>query len=206
MKMYKVEDSEFCQYGRILTKDYDVSELILKMEKTPAPSDVIYFPSIAELEELPIAKIVQDSIFGGLPIQIGYCNGTNSKLNAVEYHRNSEIGVACTDLILLLGKQQDITEDYKYDTSKVEAFFVKKGEVVEMYATTLHYAPCSVDEKPFRNVVILPKGTNTELESIPKGAKEDPLLVATNKWLIAHADAKIKGAVNGLIGENISVK
>jgi len=206
MKILNVEDKAFRPYGRILTADYDVTELIKEMEKTPAPTDVIYFPSIPELEALPIAKIIQDSIFGGMPIQIGYCNGTNDKLNAVEYHRNSEIGVACTDMILLLGKQQDITDEYTYDTSKIEAFYVKKGEVVEMYGTTLHYAPCSAEGKPFRNVVILPKGTNTEIVSVPKGAKEDPLLTATNKWLIAHADAKIAGAVNGLIGENISVK
>jgi len=206
MKILNVEDKAFRPYGRILTADYDVTELIKEMEKTPAPADVIYFPSIPELEALPIAKIIQDSIFGGMPIQIGYCNGTNDKLNAVEYHRNSEIGVACTDMILLLGKQQDITDEYTYDTSKIEAFYVKKGEVVEMYGTTLHYAPCSAEGKPFRNVVILPKGTNTEIVSVPKGAKEDPLLTATNKWLIAHADAKIAGAVNGLIGENISVK
>ena len=60
--------------------------------------------------------------FGGLPIQIGYCNGSNVKLNALEYHRSSEIDIAVTDLILLLGCQQDIKED-TYDTALVEAFF-----------------------------------------------------------------------------------
>ena len=54
-------------------------------------------------------------------IQIGYCNGSNVKLNALEYHRSSEIDIAVTDLILLLGCQQDIKED-TYDTALVEAF------------------------------------------------------------------------------------
>ena len=45
-----------------------------------------------------------------------------------------------------------------------------------------------------------------DLEVKPEGAKEDPLLVARNKWLIAHEDAKIEGAFNGLKGENISVE
>ena len=205
MKIMKVTDDAFRVYGRVLTKDYDVTELLQAMETTPAPAEVIYYPSIPEMEALPIYKTISDSIFGGMPIQFGYCNGTNQKLNAVEYHRNSEIGVAVTDLILLLGRQQDIQEDFSYDTSKVEAFFVKAGEVVEMYATTLHYAPCGVDGKPFKNVVILPKGTNTELDVIPTAAAEDRLLVAKNKWLIAHADAKIAGAFNGLVGENVTV-
>ena len=74
-----------------------------------------------------------------------------------------------------------------------------------MYATTLHYAPCSVDGKPFKNVVILPAGTNSDLENAVKGAAEDPCLFATNKWLIAHEDAKVAGAVNGLKGVNVSV-
>lgn len=206
MKILSVLDKAFIPYGRVVTKDYEVSELVEAMEKTEAPVDsVVYYPGIKELEALPIAKIMQDSFFGGLPIQVGYCNGTNTKLNAVEYHRNSEVNVAVTDLIILIGKQQDIEEDNTYDTSKIEAFLVPAGSVFEMYATTLHYAPCSVDGKPFRNVVILPKGTNFDLEVVPKGAKEDSLLFATNKWLIAHKHANIKGAFNGLKGENVEI-
>ena len=30
-------------------------------------------------------------------------------------------------------------------------------------------------------------------------------LTAVNKWLIAHEDAEIEGAVNGLKGENITI-
>lgn len=59
-----------------------------------------------------------DSLYGGMPIQIGYCNGHNHLLNAVEYHRDSEINIAVTDMILILGKEQDITEDHTYDSSK----------------------------------------------------------------------------------------
>ena len=151
-------------------------------------------------------KDFTDSLYGGLPIQIGYCNGHNHLLNAVEYHRSSEINVAVTDVILLIGKQEDINDDFTYDTSKIEAFLLPKGTVIECYATTLHYAPCGVDGKEFRCVVVLPKDTNLELEVKPEGAKEDKLLVARNKWLIAHEDAKIEGAFNGLIGENISIQ
>lgn len=114
--------------------------------------------------------------------------------------RSSEVNVACTDLILLIGSEQDIEDDYTYDTSKIEAFLLPKGTVAEVYATTLHYAPCSVDGNNFRCVVVLPKDTNLDLEVKPEGAKEDPLLVARNKWLIAHEDAKIEGAFNGLNG------
>ena len=62
-------------------------------------------------------------------------------LNALEYHRSSEANVAATDVILLLGQQSDITDDFKYDTAQLEAFFVPAGTAVELYATTLHYTP-----------------------------------------------------------------
>lgn len=201
----KVTDASFKKYGRILTEDFDVAELIDKMQEMPCPEDVVYEPSVAALEALPIMKTFTYSLYGGLPIQIGYCNGHNHLLNAVEYHRSSEINVAATDIILLIGMQQDIEDDFSYDTGKIEAFLVPKGTVIECFATTLHYAPCSVDGNEFRCVVVLPKDTNLDLEVKPEGAKEDKLLVARNKWLIAHPDAKIEGAYNGLKGENISV-
>ena len=34
---------------------------------------------------------------------------------------------------------------------------------------------------------------------------EDGLMTARNKWLIAHEDAKIEGAFNGLKGENVGI-
>ena len=46
---------------------------------------------------------------------------------------------------------------------------------------------------------------NADITKNPEATGEDRLLTAENKWLIAHADAKIDGAFNGLQGENISV-
>ena len=204
MKIHSVCDKEFAQYGRVLT-ELDTKELISAMEKTPVPDDVIYVPSDKELESLNVYDVMSKVIYGDMPVQIGYCNGHNQKLNAVEYHRSSEINVAATDMILLLGKQQDIKEDYTYDTADIEAFLVPAGMAVEVYATTLHYAPCHVNESGFQCVVVLPRGTNTEIDfPMPKDG-ENGLMTAQNKWLIAHEDAKIEGAFNGLKGENITL-
>lgn len=204
MKIQNVADAAFGKYGKIL-EGYDVSRLLKEMEHTPLSKDVIYVPSVEELEVLPVEKEFRDRGYGGLPIQIGYCNGDNRQLNALEYHRSSEVNIAVTDMILLIGAQQDIKADYTYDTSFVEAFLVPAGTVVEVYATTLHYAPCTAVGGGFRCVVILPKGTNTKLNRTPENDGEDRLLTAKNKWLIAHKDAKIAGAFNGLIGDNITL-
>lgn len=205
MKIQNVTDASFKKYGKVLT-GYDLTALIKEMKHTPVPEDVVYVPSVEELEALDCAAELKNRGFGGIPIQIGYCNGHNKKLNAVEYHRCSEINVAVTDLVLLIGCQQDINDDFTYDTSKIEAFLVPAGTAIEVYATTLHYAPCHAVENGFQCVVVLPKGTNTDINfPLPKTG-EDKLMTAKNKWLIAHEDAAIEGAFNGLCGENITIE
>ena len=198
-------DPAFKAYGRVI-KGYDFSGLLKAMEQTPLPEDVIYIPSLPEMEALPAAKELENGIYGQMPIQIGYCNGHNKKLNAVEYHRDSEVDIAVDDLILILGKQQDIEEDHTYDTSRMEAFLVPAGTAVEVYATTLHYAPCHVKDEGFRCVIVLPRDTNLDMEPVEVKDPEDRLLVARNKWLIGHAQGGLpEGAFIGLKGENLSV-
>ena len=205
MTVRKVADPAFKAYGRVMT-GYDFSGLLKAMEHTPLPEDVIYIPSLPEMEALSDAKELERGIYGQMPIQIGCCNGHNKKLNAVEYHRDSEVDIAVDDLILILGKQQDIEEDHTYDTSRMEAFLVPAGTAVEVYATTLHYAPCHVKDEGFRCVIVLPKGTNLDMEPVDVKDPEDRLLFARNKWLIGHAEGGLpEGAFIGLKGENLSV-
>lgn len=205
MTVKKVTDPAFKAYGRVIT-GYDFSGLLKAMEQTPLPEDVIYIPSLPEMEALPAAKELENGIYGQMPIQIGCCNGHNKKLNAVEYHRDSEVDIAVDDLILILGKQQDIEEDHTYDTSRMEAFLVPAGTAVEVYATTLHYAPCHVKDEGFRCVTVLPRDTNLDMEPVEVKDPEDRLLFARNKWLIGHAQGGLpEGAFIGLKGENLSV-
>lgn len=206
MEIQAVISPAFRKYGRVV-EGIDFTGLMKAMEATPTPDGVVYEPSIPELEALDVFAALRDSAYGGLPIQIGYCNGDNHTLNAVEYHRSSEINVACTDMILLIGMQQDIDPDsFEYDTAKMEAFLVPAGTAVEVYATTLHYAPISSGGK-FRVVVVLPKGTNEPLTFTPAKEGEDALLFAQNKWLIAHPESGLDkdGAFIGLTGENVTI-
>lgn len=114
--------------------------------------------------------------------------------------------MAATDAILIVGMQQDITDDFTYDTAKMEAFLVPAGTAVEIYATTLHYAPCSADEGGFKVGIVLPAGTNYPLEE-GHADWEDSLITAKNKWLIGHAEGGLDaGAHIGLIGKNLDIR
>ena len=211
MEIKKVTDTAFQKYGRVISH-VDMTELIEKLKTMPIPDGVVYEPSVESLENLPVKKELEAVIYGEMPVQIGYCNGHNKKLNALEYHRDSEINIAAEDAVLLLGLRQDVEADFTYDTSKVEAFLVPAGTAVEIYATTLHYAPCHVDEGGFQVAVVLPKGTNYPLKSEHaevvngKAMSEDALLTAVNKWLIGHAEGGLsEGTFPGLKGENITL-
>jgi len=213
MRIKSVFSHSFEKYGKVLT-GYDVTDLLKKLDDTTKKPDnaVIYEPGDAGLEALPVAKEFSVNAYGGMPIQVGYCNGNNTKLNCLEYHRGSELNIPSTDIVLLLAPLQSV-KNGKLDTGAVEAFFVPKGTVVQVYETTLHYAPCNavygkeVSKEGFRVIIVLPKDTNTEKPAIEAKNIEDKLLWARNKWLIAHpesSEAK-QGAFVGLSGVNIDL-
>jgi hypothetical protein len=207
MKIHQVTDPKFAPYGKII-KGHNVTELLSVLAAaTPLPAGTDYVPEEAAIQSLPAAAALGEALFGGMPVQFGWCNGHNTRLNCLEYHRSSEINVGTEAIILLLAKEKDIVNG-QLDTSKVKAFRVPAGVPVELYATTLHYAPCHTDPaKGFRVLVVLPKGTNTAKPDFKPESQEDKMLWANNKWLLAHpesAEAK-DGAWRGLTGPNIDI-
>lgn len=205
IKVFSAFSEEYKEFGRIITvSDNMLNEIIDTAEKISVPDSVIYTPENKELENCKISQYIVNNVFGTLPTQIGYCCGHNSFLNATEWHTSSEINIAVTPLILILGHRWDIVNGI-IDSSKFKAFYLPKGTVTEVYATTLHYTPCQVSSDGFGCIVALPKGTNTALET----TVSDKFMTAKNKWLIAHIDntAKIKqGAMAGITGTNYEVK
>ena len=209
-KICSIHDESFRTYGRMVT-GYDFSDLIDYMEtKSQMPDNGnVYFASIQEMEQTEVAKQIAHTLYGGMEIEIGYCNGRNSTFNGMEYHKGSEINIAVTDLMLILGHTWDI-KDNTYRVEDAEVFFMKKGEAIEMFQTTLHLSPCKVTEEGFKDIVILPRGTNTPLEGDKEQyEKIDRLLLQKNKWVIAHPEREPlmkQGAFPGIIGENIALK
>lgn len=222
VKVYSVFDEEFKKFGRV-HPGHDLSELITYMEENTTIPDEgnVYVPSEEPMELTHIARTIKSVIYGGMPIQIGYCNGRNSTYNGFEYHKCSEINIAVTDMMLVLGLSTDI-KNYHYNNDDATVFFVPKGTMIEMYQTTLHLSPIKVCDEGFKDVVVLAEGTNTPLSpkekrerdtimnnianrNIEDKDEETTLLLARNKWVISHPDRKPlidQGAYPGIIGEN----
>lgn len=207
MKIHSVYDAEFSEYGQVLT-GYDTAALTREMAAIPLPAQgVAYEPAVEALEALPVFSELRARAFGGMPIQLGLCWGHNTRLNCLEYHRDSEINVGTHSFILLLARRWDIRGG-TLDTGCVRAFRVPAGVPVEIYATSLHYAPCQTDARDgFRVAIVLPRHTNTPLHSPAPVSEEDRWLWARNKWLLAHPDSSeaSQGACAALRGKNIDI-
>ena len=213
--IYDIRDDRYKAYGRIIDC-LDPSEIMNYMEEhtnIPANGNV-YVPSLAAMEELDIVHQISSLCYGGLAVQAGYCNGRNSTYNGFEYHKSAEINIAVADFMLVQGHCWEISDELTYSIDQPEVFFVEKGTIFEMYGTTLHLSPIKVCDEGFRDVVILPKGTNTPLSEEEKqirdkaksdGDKEAQLLLQKQKWVISHPEREplIKqGAHPGVTGPN----
>ena len=207
MKILPVTDPSFKPYGRIV-EGYDVEGMLAALRTTPIPENVGYVAKVDCLQNAAGAQELGEALYGGMPFEFGYCNGHNTKLNCLEYHRDSEFNLGTTDFILLIAKLDEVDENGQLETSKVKAFRVPAGVLVECYATTLHYAPCHADPaKGFQVMIGLPDKTNTDYRPGGGVNVKDKQLWARNKWLIAHPDTSeaAEGAFVGLIGENIDI-
>lgn len=199
--IYSVRDPEFRRYGRVIEED--TAALCAAAETLPFPEEGSrYVAAVPELDSLPEAQLLRERYCGQLDEQIGLCWGHSNRLNALEWHTCSEFNIAVRELVLLLAKREDLDDDGRLDARKVQAFYLARGEMIEVYADTLHFCPCEVTKDGFSCIVGLQRGTNLPLD----GSKaKSPCLWATNKWLLGHEDNApliARGAFPGIYGEN----
>ena len=198
IQIHSVRDYSFRAYGRVIHAD--TAALCATAEATvdfPVEGSR-YEASVAELEAK--AAELREEFCGQLDEQVGLCWGHSNQMNALEWHTCNEFNVAVRELVLLLAKRSDVEENNRLDAGKIKAFYLAKGEMVEVYADTLHFCPCEVTKDGFSCIVGLQRGTNLPLEGRKQG-----LLWAKNKWLLAHEDNTSlvrRGGFPGIYGEN----
>ncbi|MEI6875476.1 MAG: DUF4867 family protein [Spirochaetota bacterium] len=218
LELFAAEAPEFGEFGR-LVEGLPTGALVDWMTaNVPIGEAVAYQRSVGELEDLvgPEGRAGRDCtwkqyasavFFGGQAAEVGWVAGKSSQLNAFEYHKSSELFIAATDLVLLLGRLSELRDFARFDSSRVRGFVVGRGTALELYASTLHFAPIMADPSGFRAAIILPLGTNAPLENVDTGLPgEEGLLWAERKWLLACPGSKpaAKGARVGM--ENVEVK
>ncbi|MFA6866205.1 MAG: DUF4867 family protein [Clostridia bacterium] len=199
IKLYNLSDNPISRLYHKL--NYDTSSFVTANKALEIGENNCYIAEDSQFSATAICKTIEREVFAEATIQIGWCYGKGNCLNGMEWHKSSEVIVACTDLVLFLGDYFDIENDI-YATDKAIALYLKKGEIVELSPLTLHLAPINIDND-FRAIIILPKGTNSPLLGGISGT-----LRAKNKWLLCHKD-NINGIKNGgkigVVGDNLTI-
>lgn len=171
----------------------DAAEIVALARRLEVGDANRYVASDPALEGTDAVRGICREVFAELPVQAGWCYGRGRKMNGVEWHKSSEVVVACTDCVLLLGSVADIVGD-TYDSGKAVALVMREGEAAELPAGTLHLAPLAIGDR-FAAAIILPRGTNSSLAGGISGT-----LRAVNKWLLVHPDNEAGIAAGGKVG------
>ncbi|MFP4077907.1 MAG: DUF4867 family protein [Bacillota bacterium] len=175
-----LDDPRFENYGRVLEGDFREPCRYLEDRVTIPKEGNAYTPDDASFKAYLNHAFIER--FGGVPLQYGYVAGQNTVMNAVEYHKSPEVNLAVHPMVLFLGDVRDI-KNGRYHTDQLDAFYIPSFTAIELFSTTLHFAPCKVEPEGFICAVILPEGTN---QDFTQSNEEDPLLFKYNKWLLAH--------------------
>jgi hypothetical protein len=213
LDIWAVTDARFARYGRVLEELVARQALAFAEENAIPGESVIYEPSVAELEaDEALVEGLRQRVYGGMPIQVGWCYGRSRVFDRLEYHKGSETLVSLDDVVLFLGHVGDMSwrDRISYHAGDIQAFFVPQGTTVELYPWCLHLAPCHVRERTgFRTLVVLPRGSNFPLDFEPTGDVESALLAGRNKWRLLHPHAEERvprGAYMGIEGNILTLQ
>ena len=205
MKIYSVNDPEFKPYGRVVTGLEAAKQRSCRRwqpprcRKLPTMWPRSLFCRAARMVE------VSEHLFGGMPVQL-LCNGHNTKLNCLEYHRDSEFN---------LGTEDSSCCWPRWTTSPMASWTPQRSRLsAHRQAPWWKFTPPPCITHPamwtrpsFRVLVALPQGTNTAKPEIKADGGDDAQLWACNKWLLAHVESSeaAAGAYVGLEGVNIDI-
>ncbi len=209
LTILSIDDPAFSKFGKILNINKFKEATTYLENSTKVPETKNLYIAHDELFEAALKDTsIYKDVFGGMELQYGYVNGNNSHLNALEYHKSSEINIAVTPMVLMLGHVDDIKSKL-YNTIHLSTFYLPRNTAIELYPKTLHFSPCKVLDTGFICGVILPKGTNVDfVKSDDYEQEENYFLFKTNKWLLAHEEysgVTTAGARVGIIGKNYKI-
>jgi hypothetical protein len=189
--IHDMHEPLFREFGELMTlPDVQKIEAIAEKETVMPDTGNKYVASIPTLETDSLVEACKP-YFGGMPVQIGYCNGHGNHLGGMEWHLCPEGTICLTEGVFFLGRQTDM-DSFHFDTKNAVAFFAEKGMCFLLHPMTLHLAPSQVTKEGFRSIIILEKGTNTPLDDATKqiihasDSLEFKTLFMKNKWMIAH--------------------
>lgn len=208
-KILTLDDPSFNEFGVVYHQyDADFASIETEMDKVQMPSvGMQYVGSNKGLEAIPAIQAMSNDIFAGMPTQAGQTIGHANSFSAIEFHQCSELNVMMDDVIMVLGRRQNLEKTGSFNpNTEGKIYYMPKGTVVEIYNDTLHYAPIEVTKAGFKVIVILITGTNDELPD--NFVTTNKRVVKKGKFQVVHesrTDKIAAGAVVGVTGKLIEL-
>jgi hypothetical protein len=168
-------------------------------------ASAVYEPQVEALQDDPLVAQIQEQIYNGDPVQVGWIYGNNSSLDALEYNGKPVTLVTSEPVVLFVGDKANLDNTtWKYDTGKTSAFYIPANTVVTINPEILRSAPIRIaDGTGQLTAVIVPEGVGVEAAS--PGTGMDQALVAKDRWVFALPGIE-GGFFEGLTGSNKSIE
>lgn len=211
MHIYSVNDPEFKSYGNVWddVPSELTSPVLEALSATPIPEGSKYVASAPELEGVKDADKLGFLMFGGRPSSSAGATATTHASTAWSITAPASLTWAPATLSCswrIAGRSRTASSTPR--ASRRSA--CRRGTVVEVFNTTLHYTPCMVDDGGFQVMVALPAGTNGPR---PEAAADVPAVGDSycywkaDKWVLCHADSPkaAEGGYVSLFGKNLDI-
>ena len=163
LAIHTVDEPLFRRYARLVESPVFAEVAAYIDRTTTVPERNTYVADVPELHT-PETDAALSAFYGGLVPQIGWCNGPNFSMNGSEYHKGPELTIAITDCLMWWMLPEDLVDFDHVDSSKAEVFYIPQGCAFLLKPEILHLAPCKVDSRGYKTVIILPMGTNRPID------------------------------------------
>ena len=168
-------------------------------------ADAVYEPQVEALKDDPLVAQVQEQIYNGEPVQVGWVYGNNSSLDYLEYNGQPVTLVTSEPVVIFVGDKANLDNTtWQYDAGKTSAFYVPANTVVTINPEVLRSAPVRIaDGTGQLTAVIVPEGVGVEAAS--PGSGMDQALAAKDRWVFAFPGIP-GGFYEGLTGKNTAIE
>lgn len=165
-----VDEASFDSFGSPHW-DLDPSEFTQAMLDTfdgELGEDVVYEPVVEALQDHPFIAQVQDVIYEGEPVQVGWAYGNNSDLDIMYHNAVSVTLIPANDVVIFAGSESDFDEaSGTFATKDATGYFTPHNSVIEIGPKALYSLPIRViKESGQLTAVIIPVGVELEPVSL----------------------------------------
>jgi hypothetical protein len=201
-----VDDPKFDEFGAAFW-ELDPADFVeaMRAEFSGQMGDqAVYEPVVEALQDHPLVAEIQEMIYNGEPVQVGWVYGNNANLDYLELNEAPVTLITAENAVLFVGSKANLDQTaWTFDVKNANAFYIPANSVVSLKPETLHSAPVRVSEETgVLTAVIVPEGLGAE--TVSPGSGMDQALVSNNRWIFAFPGV-MNGLFEGLTGSNKSI-